>query len=159
MSICDRLVLGMLDQELSQKLQVEPDLDLARATAMARQHELVVMPMKEQRQGAAIERHRSSGRGRGGPRHFGNRGKLHKDRRTDAGTGAHSHSECTRCATVHKQGKCSARRKKCHKCQKMSYFHVVVGLHKQSTNLMQDSHRAIQNNHRQVEQSIIFLEQ
>ena len=87
---------------------------------MAHQHELVVMRMREQRQGAAtvdaatrFQRHRSSGRGRG---------KLHKDRPTDAGTGAHSNSECIRCATVHKQGNCPARGKKCHKCQKMSHF-------------------------------------
>ena len=44
------------------------------------------------------------------------------DRPTDAGTGAHSNSECARCATVRKQGSCPARGKKCHKCQKMSHF-------------------------------------
>ena len=37
-------------------------------------------------------------------------------------TGAHSHNECFMCATVHKQGNCSQRGKKCHKCQKMSHF-------------------------------------
>ena len=87
---------------------------------MAHQHELVVMQMREQRQGATtvdatthFQRHRSSGC---------SRGKWHKDRPTDAGTGAHSNSYCTRCATVHKQGNCPARGKKRHKLQKMSHF-------------------------------------
>ena len=38
----DRLVLGVSDQELSQKLQMEPERDLTKPTAMARQNELVV---------------------------------------------------------------------------------------------------------------------
>ena len=85
--------------------------------------------MREQRQGPAtmdaatcFQRHRSSGGDRCGPRHFGSRGKVHRDRPTDADTGAHSHNECFMCATVHKQGNCSQRGKKCHKCQKMSHF-------------------------------------
>ena len=43
----------MEDRELSQKLQLEPELDLAQANAMARQHELVVQQIMEQRSGAA----------------------------------------------------------------------------------------------------------
>ena len=40
-TIRDRLVLGLLDQELSEKLQLESELTLTKATQLARQSELV----------------------------------------------------------------------------------------------------------------------
>ena len=40
-SIRDRLILGLLDQELSEKLQLESELTLAKATQTARPSELV----------------------------------------------------------------------------------------------------------------------
>ena len=46
-TIRDRLVLGLQDQELSQKLQLESDLTLAKAVKIARQHELVKTQIKE----------------------------------------------------------------------------------------------------------------
>ncbi|XP_070203517.1 keratin, type I cytoskeletal 9-like [Littorina saxatilis] len=48
-TIRDRVVLGVTDQNLSQKLQLEPDLDLDKAVTMARQHEQVKAQMAEQR--------------------------------------------------------------------------------------------------------------
>lgn len=83
---------------------------------MAHQHELVVMQMREQRQAAAtvdattlFQRHRSSGGGRGGPTHFGSRGKFHRDRPTDADTGAHSQRVFQVCKRV-QTGKLSCKR-------------------------------------------------
>ena len=48
-SIRDRLILGLLDQELSEKLQLESELTLAKATQIARQSELVKQQTGEQR--------------------------------------------------------------------------------------------------------------
>ena len=48
-TIRDRLVLGMLDQELSEKLQLESELPLTKATQLARQSELVKSQIREQR--------------------------------------------------------------------------------------------------------------
>ena len=52
-TVRDRLVLGVQDQELSQKLQLESNLTLDKAVTIARQHELVKTQIKEQRHGAA----------------------------------------------------------------------------------------------------------
>ena len=48
-TIRNRFVLGVQDQELSQKLQLESSLTLDKAVTIAKQHKLV----KKQRQGAA----------------------------------------------------------------------------------------------------------
>ena len=48
-TIRDRLVLGLLDQELSEKLQLESELTLTKATQLARQSELVKIQIREQR--------------------------------------------------------------------------------------------------------------
>ena len=39
--ICDRIVVGISDNKLSQKMQLEPDLTLKKATDLARQCESV----------------------------------------------------------------------------------------------------------------------
>ena len=43
-----RLALGLQDQELSQKLQLESHLTLDKAVTIAKQHELVKTQIKEQ---------------------------------------------------------------------------------------------------------------
>ena len=48
-TIRDRLVLGLLDQELSEKLQLESELTLTKASQLARQSELVKSQIREQR--------------------------------------------------------------------------------------------------------------
>lgn len=49
-AICDRLVLGLRDTELSEKLQIQSKLTLDDAVTMARQHEMVKSQLNEQRQ-------------------------------------------------------------------------------------------------------------
>ena len=39
--ICDRIVVGISDNKLSQKMQLEPDLTLKKATDLAHQYESV----------------------------------------------------------------------------------------------------------------------
>ena len=48
-TIRDRLVLGLLDQELSEKLQLESELTLTKATQLTRQSQLVKLQIREQR--------------------------------------------------------------------------------------------------------------
>ena len=48
-TIRDRLVLGLLDQELSEKLQIESELTLTKAAQLGRQSELVKLQIREQR--------------------------------------------------------------------------------------------------------------
>ena len=61
--------------------------------------------------------------------------------------------QCTNKETVLQEERSASNPRRCH------ILRVVVSLHKQSTKFMQGSHRATQKNHRQVEQSTIFLEQ
>ena len=89
-NITDRLVLGLQDQELSQKLQLESDLTLDKAVTIARQHELVKTQIKEQRHGggaAAVDSF-SRGQSRGQHRftHGGRPSRRAKSKQTGTGT-------------------------------------------------------------------------
>lgn len=116
-TIRDRLVLGLNDQELSEKLQLETDLTLRKAITLARQHEQVKQEMTEQRRGQHVDsvRHKKSGQ-QFKPRHsFGH---------------ANSHSQayrqhCGKCGRSHELGNCPAKGKKCHNCGKLSHFKQV----------------------------------
>ena len=54
--IRDRLVLGITDQELSKKLQLQADLTLKSAVTMARQHEAVKVQLEEQRGQGSVDK-------------------------------------------------------------------------------------------------------
>ena len=49
-TIRDRLVIGIIDQELSEKMQLEPDLTLEKAITMARQREQIRTQIAQQRE-------------------------------------------------------------------------------------------------------------
>ena len=61
--------------------------------------------------------------------------------------------QCANKEAVLQEGRSATSARRCHTLR------VVVGLHTLSTKFMQGSLRATQKNHRQVEQSTIFLEQ
>ena len=48
-TICDIFILCLLDQELSERLQIASELTLAKTTQTARQSELVKQQVREQR--------------------------------------------------------------------------------------------------------------
>ena len=88
-TIRDRLVLGVLDSQLSEKLQLEADLTLHKAITMARQHELVKNQIQTQRcsseedhelsfvqraRGRGLQRRRDGQNSRGHPMSSGNTG-------------------------------------------------------------------------------------
>ena len=119
-TIRDRLVLGLQDQELSQKLQLESDLTLDKAVTIARQHELVKTQIKEQRHGAAAAAVDSFSRGQHRFTRSGRPSRRAKSKHT--GTGTCNTQSCTRCGTNHGTGNCPAKGQKCHKYQKFSHF-------------------------------------
>ncbi|KAK7093228.1 hypothetical protein V1264_007018 [Littorina saxatilis] len=115
-TIRDRLVLGVVDKELSQKLQLESDLDLQKAMRIARQHEQVTQQLKEQRQSTSGATASVDSTNRDQKWKF----KKHANPRH---TGAwNDKKNCTKCGTVHKDSECPTKGKKCHKCQKLSHF-------------------------------------
>ena len=125
-AIRDKLVVGLRDKELSEKLQMQKTLTVKDAIQQARHHELIKTQMAEQRHGTEINavdaRRGAGGRGRGhrGGNPGGGRGRgrgLSK-----SGT-ASSPSTCSRCGRTHtQQQNCPAKGKKCNKCNKMNHF-------------------------------------
>ena len=111
--IRDRLVVGILDQELSEKLQLEPDLTLEGAKKSIRQKEAV----KEQHQllqasaGADPTLDEVSKTGWKGKSKNGTSGKTHSQQCTRCGRSAHSRGE-----------RCPATNVVCFTCKKRGHF-------------------------------------
>ncbi|XP_012941040.1 uncharacterized protein K02A2.6-like [Aplysia californica] len=137
----DRLVLGVLDNELSQRLQLEATLTLKSAIETARHFELVKGQVSSQRQlGAAVtvDTVRYGQRGYSSPAHPRGRG----GRRTGTHSqhrGSHASpstfSNCSNCGRGHVQNNCPARGKTCRKCGKRNHFATVC--HSSSRNVNQ----------------------
>ena len=109
----DRIVLGLLDKELSEKLQLQEGLTLRQATVMARQHERVKQELAMQRSGAcasisSVDRHKNKS----------SSSKLKGEKRESSST-------CGRCGLTYDKGKCPAKEETCHKCGKSSHFAKV----------------------------------
>jgi transposase InsO family protein len=125
--IRDRLVIGIVDKELSEKLQLQPDLTLDKAVGMARNSELVKSQMRDQQAKSidAVSKYPKqarnySHRGRGTGHRGGNHGSTHKP---------HQHSQktetCGKCGYDHGDNtRCPATGKKCLKCGGMNHFAV-----------------------------------
>ncbi|KAK7103074.1 hypothetical protein V1264_021199 [Littorina saxatilis] len=133
-SIRDRLVLGVLDTELSEKLQLKPDLTLEGAVQDARQYELVKSQLSDQRQSSvdALQRRQSGGsdqrnrRGgsagsarRGGSSYTPGRGG------STQGGGKLQEASCSRCGRQHHRQACPAQGNKCNKCGRNNHFAAV----------------------------------
>ena len=105
-TIRDRLVLGVLDQELSEKLQLEPDLTLNNAITKARQSERVKTELELQRSSAKSTDWVAK--------------KSQKDNKK-----VKQIINCTRCGGDHEIRKCPAYKKKCNKCNGYNHFAKV----------------------------------
>ena len=146
-TIRDRLVLGVKDRELSQKLQMTPELTLKMAVDMARQQEQVKEQMTAQRSDNldAVSVHGPS-RGNAGGQRSGdqrnNRGNAGDQRRGDqrnyrgsrrgrrgrggAADGQRSGQPCPRCGRDKHDGTvCPAMGKTCRGCGKTNHFQRV----------------------------------
>jgi hypothetical protein len=143
-TIRDRLVLGLLDKEVSQKLQIETELTLKTAIEKARHLELVKKQIHSQKlatgaqdvsginelvkkqihsQKLATGAQDVSGinAARGYPHHRSARGERGKQQ---ARGQQHNQINCTRCGRAH-GAKCPAEGKTCKKCHKRNHFAVV----------------------------------
>ena len=130
----DRLVAGLADRTLSERLQLKSDLTLDLATQMARQSEQVRAQLKEQRNQprpstsaaketdksndvSEVRRHSYRGRGRPNGNKFSTRGRS-------GGTPQKSSNEvCGNCNQIHNNS-CPAYRAKCRKCGKIGHYAV-----------------------------------
>lgn len=130
--IRDRLVIGILDKELSEKLQLRSDLTLEKAVETARQSEMVKSQIKDQSVSAtnveAVRKHSATGqspqsnnsRGRGrsrGHRYPQSRGRGNHHRRQGLG-------KCNKCNLHHARDNCFARGKQCRRCHQYDHFAV-----------------------------------
>lgn len=130
--IRDRLVIGISDKELSEKLQLRSDLTLEKAVEIARQSEMVKSQIKDQSVSAtnveAVRKHSVMGqsqrnfntsRGRGrGHRSSGGRGRGNHH-----GAGQ-SQGKCSKCNLRHSRDHCFAKGKQCRRCHKYDHFAV-----------------------------------
>ena len=105
-AIRDRLVVGILDAELSEKLQMQPDLNLQKAITIARQHEKVKKEIEQQR-GTNLEEEIDR--------------MMVKDKFPFQRKPA-TFPSCGRCGRNHEKYKCPAQGHQCWKCEKFSHF-------------------------------------
>ena len=114
----DRIVVGIRDAELSQKLQMDPELTLDKATKLVRESEAIKLQQTTVRPDdttdiGAVNR-RSSWR-------HGQKSKQSLKPRQTPNT--QPSATCTRCGqTAHSRMQCPARDQICHKCKKKGHF-------------------------------------
>ena len=101
-TIRDRLVVGMRDKEMSQKLQLEGALTLQDAVKKARQHEQVKGELAQQGEETDHSVDRLQHKSSKSHRHFEKR--THKQGTASGETG----KECGRCGRNHMKDKCPA---------------------------------------------------
>ena len=118
-SIRDRVVLGIRDRELSEKLQLQADLTVDQAIQQARQSELVKQQLNEQR-------HTSQSGTLDAVSHRGSRGGNPRGQGRGRGRGRVYHDHCSNCGGNHdKRATCPAKGKKCRGCGKPNHFERV----------------------------------
>ena len=111
--IRDRLVVGIRDKSLAERLQMDSALTLERAKTAIRQRE-------------AIQDNKSLWRGDSSSdpiRVDAVKGKTKSDKHFKKTVTATTAKQCTRCGKgVHKRDKCPARDAVCHKCHKKGHY-------------------------------------
>lgn len=114
------IVIGILDNSLSQKLQIKSDLTLDTAIQMARQSELVKVHVAGQSDNMHLgEVHQT--KGMSNPARRPGRNVRDKNPKNTPFV-----QPCSRCNRLHKQDEtCSASGKRCSKCRKIGHFAAV----------------------------------
>lgn len=120
--IRDRLIAGLRDQKLQEKLQFTADITLEGAVEYARRWESLQNELEQQRSSELQTdeiRHRNGRRGRSYGRGRGRGGSR--------GTGQqNSKNPCKNCGySYHKNPTCPALKAKCNKCQQIGHFSSV----------------------------------
>ena len=116
--IRDRIVVGIRDRALSEKLQMDPDLTLEKAKMQVRQREAIheqeqILKQPVETSVAAVH-HKTTYKGN--PSH-GRKPQYSKK------PAAPTPTKCTHCGReAHKRQQCPARDATCHKCNKKGHF-------------------------------------
>ena len=134
--IRDRIVVGIRNHALSEKMQLDETLDLAKATKMARENEAIKQQQPEIRDSAtadikvktevnAVHGKGHSGKQRRNPPPSGSQRKGPP--KSTSTQPKRTHKVCTRCGNTHPPGKdhCPAKDTKCHNCGKLGHYQRV----------------------------------
>lgn len=130
--IRDRLVVGLLDSHLKEKLQLQHDLTLEKALRMARQYEQIKNQSKQETATGTTDeaqfRHSSytqSTRGRGHNRGQGQQSRLRRGSSSRpagrGGRGSEDKDSCGNCGYKH-GSRCPAQGQICRNCNKKNHF-------------------------------------
>ena len=128
--IRDRIVIGISDKTISEKLQMESALTLAKAVEIARQCELIKAQISDQgKPELAVNVVGAQGHNRKfdqkNPRHYG-KPKSQKSgfKFRGANKSFHNSNSCGRCGKfpAHAKRFCPAKDKRCLKCDKIGHF-------------------------------------
>ena len=114
--IRDRIVVGIRDKALSERLQLDPDLTLDSAKSKVRQRE-AVHEQQTVLQQSTIKEEKSLDEMKHRDSRPKQKSHVRPDRRPKENV------KCTRCGkAAHKRGQCPARELTCYKCNKKGHF-------------------------------------
>lgn len=120
--IRDRLVIGISDTEVSEKLQLQPELSLEKAIQIARQSEQIKQQNVSLHADCAVDAMRQRRWQSNGIN--GAKDRWQWQKRND--TGESKQFACSRCNGQHGNTRpCPAKNKKCRKCNKLGHFEAV----------------------------------
>ena len=132
--IRDRIVVGICDVKLSEKLQLDPDLTLDKAVAQVRQSELVKQQqpvIRGEAQNSPVGAVHSdkaksnySGNRYGSSSNGGHGSRPNDYHRRNGPRQTHHQEECGRCGNAqrHDFQRCPARKSLCRKCNRYGHF-------------------------------------
>ena len=140
-TIRDRLVLGLVDSEISEKLQLEDDLTLEKAISIAKRDDSVKRQLKEQRNVDAVTKGGKEKGGQGRQRYRNSGGEKQRVRQQKQKTG--QSFLCNYCGTEHPPRRCPAYGKRCDYCKGKNH-HERVCYHKKGK-MGSTRHEAKQN--------------
>jgi len=130
--IRDRLVVGLLDSTLSEKMQLNPDLTLEKAVTMARQSEAVhkqqdivrgtAQDSSESLDLEALNSRKHSKRTNKSEKAAGKKPPSHVKKQQPK-----DDNKCTRCGKTpwHNRQQCPAKDAECHKCRKVGHYSAL----------------------------------
>ena len=116
--VCDRIVVGIQDAKLSQKLHMDPELNLEEATKLVRESKAIKLQQTTLRPDdatdiGAVNRKPAS--------------RCHGQQKRQIRTPMQPSVTCTRCGQApHSRMQCLARDQICHKCKKKGHFQNSV---------------------------------
>ena len=129
--IRDRIVVGIQNHTLAERMQLDETLDLAKTTKMARENEAIKQQQPELRDKIkqAVDDIQSKGQNKPkrSPLPISSRTQKSGPYRSTSTQPHKTHKVCTRCGNSHPPGKehCPAKGTKCHKCGKMGHYQRV----------------------------------